>query len=221
VFEVLLRSQLLKGAQMDPFAQAFQHVVELEQAGNFQEAFSALQAMAQSFPQSAPVRTHMAAILLIWERTQEALSMYDQALQLDARDAYAWEGRARCLFSLEQRKEALAAADQALMLNSQLPEALCIKGHVLADSDDSRSLQSALAYFDHVLRLNPNHASAMIGKAKAFSVMGRFDDALAAGQRAVQLNPNSTVAWRICAISQWERREFDAALYSLDRAFQL
>ena len=206
---------------MDAFAQAFEHVVELERAGNYQEAFNALQAMAQTFPQSAPVRTHIAAILLIWEKTQEALSMYDQALQLDARDAYAWEGKARCLFSLERSKEALAAADQALALKPHLPEALCVKGQVLAASDDARSLNSALAYFDQVLRLNPNHASAMIGKAKTFSVMGRYDDALMAGQRAVQLNPNSTVAWRVCAISQWERREFDAALYSLDRAFQL
>ncbi len=206
---------------MNPFQQAFEQVVELERVGNYQEAFNILQAMTQSSPQSSPVRTHMAAILLIWGRTQDALGMYDQALQLDPQDAYAWEGKARCLLALEHNNEALAAADQALRLNPQLVEALCVRGQALAESDDARTQQLALTCFDQVLRLNPNHASAMIGRARIFSIMGRYDEALQAGQRAVQLNPNSTVAWRVCAISQWERREFDAALYSLDRAFQL
>jgi tetratricopeptide (TPR) repeat protein len=48
---------------------------------------------------------------------QEAIECYDKALEIDAKDAYAWNNKGLALGSLGKYEEALSCYDKALMIN--------------------------------------------------------------------------------------------------------
>jgi tetratricopeptide (TPR) repeat protein len=199
----------------------FPEAVELEKAGKLNEAYTVLQQLSQSTPPASQVWTHMAAILLVWNRAQEALNTFEYALRLDPRDPYAWEGKARALLALSRKQEALQAADQALRLRPDLIEALFVKGKVLASFDDVRAMQQGIACFDQILSRIPTHLAALTAKITALLVLRRWNEAKMAGDQALALDPANRQAWRAIAMYHWERREFPPALSALERAIQL
>jgi tetratricopeptide (TPR) repeat protein len=62
------------------------------------------------------------------------------------------------------------------------------------DSDVAR-YSVALNWFDRALSLDPNDAGAHLGRAQAYSLMGRNEDAVSACRAALTSCPNSGEAW--------------------------
>ncbi len=60
---------------------------------------------------------------------------------------------------------------------------------------DMRRPHHAAEVFGQVLRLNPNHADAMIGMARALGMIGNLPQALAAAKRATAVEPNNAAGW--------------------------
>jgi tetratricopeptide (TPR) repeat protein len=195
----------------------FAEAVELEKAGKYHEAYALFQQLSQASPPSGEVWVHMAALQLLWNRPQEALMAYEQAIRLDAGNPYAWEGKARGLWRVGHKQEALPAVDQALARNPQFVSALSLKGQILAEFNDERSLQWAVACSDQALALNPSSMEALIAKAKALVLLRRWNEAFAVANRIRQFDQNNIVAWKAIALYHFERREFRPALAALDQ----
>jgi tetratricopeptide (TPR) repeat protein len=195
--------------------------IELEKQGKYQEAVEAFQQATQADPTSSVAWAHLGAMLQAAGRSEESLAAFDQALRLDPRNASAWEGKARALMLQKAYREAIGCCEKALAVSPSLPEALYVKGRSLASLDDKRSLKDAVKTLDRALSLNPNHVEALAYKAFALSMLGKYDEAIPPGLKAVSLNSNYDMVWRILATAYWYRRDFGRALHAVDQALRL
>ncbi|HMY77088.1 MAG TPA: tetratricopeptide repeat protein, partial [Blastocatellia bacterium] len=129
---------------------------------------------------------------------RRAIELFQQALSLDSGFAAAYAGLARGYYEMsdlylpaaEMMPKARAAAERALEFDANLSEAYLalalVKAHY--DWDD----QAAFRLFERALELNPNSAATYHQYGLVLMIEGRSAEALAALQRARELDPLST-----------------------------
>src|SRR5438132_3833824 len=115
-------------------------------------------------------------------RLDEALAVYNRALQANTTSPLGWQG-----YALTQRlrgldHEALTSFERALQLQPGLVTSWNGKGTVLSKL---RRHREALEAFEHALQLDPNNAAAWNGKGIALSAQGRSQQALTAFETAL------------------------------------
>ena len=131
---------------------------------------------------------------------REAITMFEEAIGLDAEYAAAYAGLADCYRVLggpgweaappsELLERARAAADKALELDPELPEGYTARGMIRFSLEwdlpaADRDLQRAIA-------LNPSYARAHQYRSAVLTAMSRFDDAVEAARRSYALDPLS------------------------------
>ena len=77
-------------------------------------------------------------------------------------------------------------------------------------------LDAALRSLEHVLRLEPNNATAWVDYAEINLEAGRHDEGLLAARRAVELGDRLPEAWFFIAEAHLLRRDRAAALDALE-----
>jgi eukaryotic-like serine/threonine-protein kinase len=149
---------------------------------------------------------------------QQALVLYDQALDLNASTPEAHWGRCYSLNGLKKPNEAIAACNAALKLNANYPEALWSKGYAL---ETQQRYQDAIQLYDQAIKLNPKFAAVWNNKGTAMLRLNRPADAVAAFDQAIALDPSLAEAWNNRGAALWGLRRFQEAIASVDRALQL
>jgi len=94
---------------------------------------------------------------------------------------------------------AKAAAARALEIDPSLPSAQAVEAMVMLDHD--WKFEEGEERIERVIEQNPSYGEAMISYSGYLASMGRADEAIAAAQRALDLDPLSTsagqtVGWR-------------------------
>lgn len=148
-----------------------------------------------------------------------AISAYQEAVAADpgfalawARLAYAYAWTINFVPSVDAKTMAARsklASDKALALSPDLPEAHVAAGfyHAWAENDDA----AAQAQFRHALALNPRDANAQLALADTEYNLGHLDDANAAYERAVGLDPRNVLALQGLAWLDGERHQYAEA----------
>jgi predicted O-linked N-acetylglucosamine transferase (SPINDLY family) len=119
-------------------------------------------------------------------RHEEALAIYNEAASLQPNNADASCGQGNVLASTGHRQAALAAFEQALELNSGLAEAWLGQGNVLSELN----LEASLAAYGNALKLKPQLAEAWRGCGYVYEMLARYQDAVAAYDRALAYTPD-------------------------------
>jgi len=102
------------------------------------------------------------------------------------------------------------AVSTALELDDRLPEAWVARGWIAITYDyDSRSAEKI---FRRVIELAPSSYMGHNGLSWALQMAGRYDEALAAAQRANRLDPLTVHTRNLLAEVTYKRREYDAAM---------
>ena len=159
-----------------------------------------------------------------------ALRYFEEAIDLDPTYALAYTGIADCYnaagFSYdlglppdELISRAKSAAAKAFEIDHTLAEAQTSLAYskLLFDWD----FEQAETLFRRALELNPNYANARHWYTHLLMALSRVDEALAEGERALELDPlnavmNTHLGWHfICT------REFDLAIAQFRRTFTL
>jgi len=172
--------------------------------------------------------------LFFWnKRTGEALKTsvdyFNQAIERDPNYAQAYAGMALAYVLLpeysagkpaESMEKAKAAARKALELDDTLAEAHTALAYTLFAYD--RNIPESDRQFQRAIELNPNYATAhqWYGGANLTSTQ-RFDQAIAEGKRAVELDPLSLIANLELATSYNYARQYDQAIEQLAKAIEL
>jgi predicted O-linked N-acetylglucosamine transferase (SPINDLY family) len=99
-------------------------------------------------------------VLTALERFDEALASHDRALAIKADLVPAWLGRANILRT-DRVAEAFGACERALAVEPDSPKALTMFGLCYANLGDAAN---AIACFDRVLAIKPDHADAISNK---------------------------------------------------------
>jgi len=147
------------------------------------------------------------------KRLDEAIAVYNKALQTNTTNPQGWQG-----YGLTQRlrglhEDALSSFERALQLDPGLVTSWNGKGSVLARL---RRQQDALDAFEHALQLDPQNAAAWNGKGAALNAMGRSKQAMDAFDMALRYDRQLVQAWYNKGLLLYETGRFREA----ERAYQ-
>jgi TolB-like protein/DNA-binding winged helix-turn-helix (wHTH) protein/Tfp pilus assembly protein PilF len=131
---------------------------------------------------------------------REAITMFEQAIALDAEYAAAYAGLADCYRVLggpgweaappaELLERARDAADKALELDPELPEGYAARGMVRFSLE--WDLPAADRDLLRAISLNPSYARAHQYRSAVLTAMSRFDDAVESARKSSALDPLS------------------------------
>jgi len=135
-------------------------------------------------------------------------------------DGYVWLPGYTVCTPRDCYPKAMAAAKKALELDDTLAEAHTALAIAiwLYDFDFSRSIRE----FQRAIELNPNYAIAhqQYGN-NTLSALGRFDDAIVEGKRAVELDPLSLVINTDLGSDYHNARRYDEAIAQLRKTLEM
>src|SRR5260221_4046665 len=152
------------------------------------------------------------------KRYREALTAFEQAIQLDPNDAVIYNGKGLALSNLDRHGEALAAFEQAIRLDSNFTNAYANKGMSLYKL---KRYQEALAAFEQTIRLNPNFAVVYNAKGLVLLDLGRYEEALTAYEQAIRLDLNFANAYINKGVVHHKLRRYEEALAAYEQAIRL
>ena len=160
---------------------------------------------------------------------KKSIEYFEQAIAADPNYALAYAGIADAYVWLpgytagtpqDCYPKAKAAAMKALQLDDTLAEAHTTLALAiwLYDFDASQAIKE----FQRAIELNPNYAIAhqQYGN-NTLSALGRFDDAIAEGKRAVELDPLSLVINTDMGSDYYYARRYDEAIAQLHKTLEM
>jgi len=159
------------------------------------------------------------------ENVENALSVFDQAIQVDDAYALAHAGRAEALLRLFQIyhdpqvvARASASASRAVQLNGQLAPVHVTMGlvHLARGQHDQ-----AIASFQQALELEPRNVDAIRELAIAYEATGRYADAETTFRHATELPQNSWAAYKDLAVFLALRGRLAESVPYFDRVVRL
>ena len=135
----------------------------------------------------------------LWQNTADALakaiSLYEEAIGRNPRDASAWAGLSSAYGYLvgfygsteESRRKSTEAADRALALDDGLAQAHAVKGLIVGYLDFK--WEEAIYHTRRALALAPGASQPMVILSQYLGFQGRIDEALDLARRAQELDP--------------------------------
>ena len=169
----------------------------------------------------------------LWEKRSgdnipKAIELYEQAIAHDPNYALAYAGLANAYVLLPyytgaSRNDSLAkardAATKALSLDSKLAEAHAALGKIDFFQLD---LAGSIREYQRAIELKPNYATAHQWYGNdALVSYGRFEEAIAEGKRAVELDPLSPVINSDLGITFYLARRYDDAIAQLRKTLAI
>jgi TolB-like protein/Tfp pilus assembly protein PilF len=170
---------------------------------------------------------------LLWskrggENLRQAITFYEQAIALDPNYALAYAGLAESYVVLpvytevvprEAYAKAKAAVREALQLDEKLAEAHTALADVLFNELD---MAGSISEFQRAIALNPNYATAhQWYGCDPLRAIGRFDEAIAEGKRAVELDPLSPIINSDLGRTLTMARRYDEAIAQLRKTLEI
>jgi len=171
---------------------------------------------------------------LLWgkrsgDNIPKAIAFYEEAIARDPNYALAYAGLADSYALLPAYTataprdifpKAKAAALKALQLDDKLAEAHTALAFLLYGAD--LDMAGSISEFQRAIALNPNYATAHHWYGNGpLTALGRFDEAMAEGKRAVELDPLSPVINADLGQNLYNARRYDEAIAQLRKTLEI
>jgi tetratricopeptide (TPR) repeat protein len=155
---------------------------------------------------------------LVGPMLDRAIQGYDQAIQLDPKNAVAYVGRGFAYALKGDHDRAIQNYDQAIQLDPKSAVAYRNRGVAYASKGDN---QRAIQDLDQAIRLDPKDAIAYVSRANARARNGDHDRAIEDFNQAIQLDPKNAGSYFARGSSAASKGDNDGAIKDFDRAIQL
>ena len=149
------------------------------------------------------------------QRYSQALQAYEEALRMDPRNFYAWNGKGTTLYNQGNYKKALDAYQRATEIDPDNAIVWVSAGLVL---NRLQRYQQALVHFERALSLDPDYVAAWNGKADAQLDMNMLEEALASYEQALLYDAHSFQALNGLGNARSCLRDFSGAVEAYTRA---
>jgi tetratricopeptide (TPR) repeat protein len=180
----------------------------LEQQGLHEEALKAFDKAVQIRPDDTELWTRVANVLVLLQRRDDAIPVYEHALKLDPRYWYAAYNYAFLLLQSERFEEALIKLN---LCNAEKPDhAATLNGRGTALHRLNR-FEEALSDNRQAHALDPTNADICNDVGAALQKLGRHEEAIEWFDRALNLRPNFVWALNNKALTLGELHKFDEA----------
>ncbi|MBO0696647.1 MAG: tetratricopeptide repeat protein, partial [Verrucomicrobia bacterium] len=170
---------------------------------------------------------------LLWEKRSgdnipKAIAFYEQAITRDPNYALAYAGLAEAYVLLpfftattpqDAYPKAKSAALKALQLDDKLAEAHAALGELLCIGE--LDMAGSISEFQRAIALNPNYATAHHWYVNPLLALGRFDEAIAEGKRAIELDPFSPIINADLGVNLFCARRYDEAIAQLRKTLEI
>ena len=145
----------------------------------------------------------------------QALQAYEEALRIDPRNFYAWNGKGTALYNQGNYRKALEAYQRATEIDSNNAVVWVSAGLVL---NRLQRYQQALVHFERALHIDKTYVAAWNGKADAQLDMNMPSEALSSYEQALTIDPKSFQAWNGLGNARSCLRDFNGAVDAYTRA---
>ena len=166
-------------------------------------------------PGSPDAASNCGLVLHSLERHEEALKLFDHALELNRAHANVLNNRGLTLAALGRTAEALASWGSALEVDPNHCESLHSRGNALYKL---KCLDAALADYERVLALQPDKIDVLNNRGGVLVELGRLDAALDSYERALVLAPERPELLINKGNVLADQHEFELALTSYGQA---
>ncbi len=192
--------------------------VALHRQGKFVQAEQLYKEILNTHPQHFDALQLTATIALQRKDLDNALTLFDRALEINPTSPHVLNNRGNVLSNLGRHGEALASYERVLAIKPDHVEALYNRGNALRglmrNTDALESLKEAL-------RIQPGHLNALLCSASVLKALSRMEEAVSMLDKAIAVDPYRVAVWnsRGSALQQLGRP--DDALTSYDYALKI
>ncbi len=162
--------------------------------------------------------TTLGTALLNLARRDDAVRVFDKAVQLKPDDATLWSNLAHALTEAGHVSDAMLCLARAHQLEPQSPKIRNDLGHgfmLLGRHEE------ALSWFDRALEIRPDSVETLNNKAFALTRLHRFDEALAVYARSKAAGPDNAATDFNIALLQMLTGSFNAGWLGREARFRL
>jgi len=151
-------------------------------------------------------------------KLDQAEVIYQQLLEIDAKNANALHFLGVIYYQTGQYQSAVAIIGQAIAINANIESYHSNLGLVL---HEMKELNAAVASYDKAIALNPDFTEAHYNRGNALQELKQFDAAIASYDKAIDLKSNYAEAHYNRGNALQELKQFDAAVASYEKAIFL
>jgi tetratricopeptide (TPR) repeat protein len=147
-------------------------------------------------------------------RRNDALRIFDKALQLDPKNVDFWvsRGEVLVLLSSTMQDEAMRSFDSALNIEPKGKRALDSKGEAFERMNEPEKAKECylsiidfypeeLEFYDKILRLTPDDKSVWLRKGQVLDQKDKHEEALICYDKALEIDPKDKKLWSSRALS--------------------
>ncbi len=153
--------------------------------------------------------------LLKQQHYSQALRAYEEALGIEPRNFYAWNGKGTALYSQGSYKKAYESYQRAIEIEPENPVVWVSAGLALKRL---QRYQQALVHFERALTIDPQYIAAWIGKADTEIDMNLPENAIDSYEQALSYDQNSFQAWNGLGNARSFLRDYPGAVDAYSRA---
>jgi tetratricopeptide (TPR) repeat protein len=172
----------------------------------------------------------------------EAMKVFDKAIELNPQNSDAWTGKGLVFEGLNKPEEAMNAYDKALEIDPNDPIALQSKkalslsntgklSEVVTESQDlvsqgailaqSGQHDKAIKVFDKAIESNPQNSAAWSCKGIILTILGKYDEAIKAFDISTEINPLDSTCWAGKGLAFEGLNKPKEAIKAFDKAIEI
>ncbi|OGA52734.1 MAG: hypothetical protein A3F74_25450 [Betaproteobacteria bacterium RIFCSPLOWO2_12_FULL_62_58] len=199
-------------------AETLQKAMACHQAGDLANAEHGYRAILSTQPDSVDALHYLGLLEAQRERYVEALSLFDQALDIKPQSVDALVNRGNVLSALGRPRDALASYERALALDRDSAMAHFNRGNIFRELN---CYEEALASYDMALAIMPENVAVLFNRSDVLQRLMRYEEALASYDRCLIFAPEIPGAMYNRGVILQQLGKHEQALASYDKALEL
>jgi superkiller protein 3 len=147
-----------------------------------------------------------------------AIQYYDEAIELDPNNFYAWYYKGLSFTASEKSKKAIEAYNKAIELDPNNFYTWYYKG---LSFTGLKEYKKAIEAYNKAIELDPNNSEVWSYKGLSLAGLKEYKKAIEACDKAIELDPNNFEAWYYKGLSFAGLEEYKKAIEAYNKAIEL